>query len=577
MEGYRKNLLIAVVFSILNGICVAVQPLVLKNVIDEGIQNTMLGPDQKIKAVTIFCGIYVLVCAGRILSWAVGYKNALFGMEGFLFNIRSKFFNHIQHLCMRFYENTSSGELFNYIMGTPMSNLKNFLQQFALNVPIQTVSAAISLSVMVSYDWILTAVLLVTILVSILLNHYSRGKVRAMASDLLKTESEASKYIDDVLHGDRAVKMYAIEDNIYENFEDMLEALKKRGVQLSFKQWTENAKPEFTQNVGTAVIYLIGAVSCVYRGMTIGELSAFIGSMGIIFNAMNTWFNINLVKSNAEAGLERIEAVMKERSSTPEKTEGIRSLKREKERSRSQGSLCVEFADVTFGYDERKIFEHFNCQMKYDHSYGLVGASGSGKSTVTKLLMRLYDAEEGCVKLHGRDVKDYSIQELRKSIGIVPQDPFMFQMSIYENIRIAYPEATTKEIMDAMEIAHVHEFVNELPNGWNTVIGDGGFGISGGQKQRIAIARAVLGKPDILIFDEATSALDNVSEKHIQSAMEDLMKDHMVIIIAHRLTTIRNVDQVMVFDKGKIIQQGSYEELSTQEGMFKKMLEIGEA
>lgn len=130
--------------------------------------------------------------------------------------------------------------------------------------------------------------------------------------------------------------------------------------------------------------------------------------------------------------------------------------------------------------------------------------------------------------------------------------------------------------MKAMEIARVHEFVNELPNGWNTVIGDGGFGISGGQKQRIAIARAVLGNPDILIFDEATSALDNVSEKYIQNAMEDLMKDHMVIIIAHRLTTIKNVDEILVFDKGNIVQQGNFATLSKEDGLFKEMLDIGE-
>lgn len=574
MEGYHKNVFIAVLFSGITGIFVAIQPLILKYVIDEGIQNMALPADGRMKVVILFCGIYVCVYLMRLIAWAIGYHNTLLSMEGFLFNIRSGFFYHIQHLCLRFYENTSSGELFNYIMGTPMANLKNFLQQFALGVPYQTISALISLSAMLSYDWLLTLVMLVIILISISLNHHSKKKVHAMASDLLKTESEASKYIDDVLHGDRAIKMYAIEDDIYENFENSLGELKKSGVHLSFRQWIENAKPEFTQNAGTAAIYLVGAFSCIYREMTVGELTAFIGSMGIVFSTMNTWFNINLVKSNAEAGLERIEAVMNTKTSTPERAGGVRNLQIEKEKARKKGMPCVEFSDVTFGYDERKLFEHFSCDMKFDQSYGLVGSSGSGKSTITKLIMRLYDVDEGFVKLYGRNVKDYSIHELRKSIGIVPQDPFMFQTSIYENIRIACPDATTKEIMDAMEIARVHEFVNDLPNGWNTVIGDGGFGISGGQKQRIAIARAVLGKPDILIFDEATSALDNVSEKYIQSAMEDLMKDHMVIIIAHRLTTIKNVDEILVFDKGKVVQQGNYDTLSAQDGLFKEMLDI---
>lgn len=572
MKGYHKNVVIAILFSGITGIFVAIQPLILKYVIDQGIQNTTLMPEERMKTVAFFCGSYVLVYIGRLLTWAVGYRNTLLSMEGFLFNIRSEFFHHIQHLCMRFYETNSSGELFNYIMGTPMANLKSFLQQFALSVPYQTVSAVISLSAMLSYDWLLTLVMLVIIVISIVLNHYSKKKVHVMASDLLQKESEASKYIDDVLHGDHAIKMYAIEDDIFANFEDSLGKLKKSGVHLSFKQWIENAKPEFTQNVGTAAIYLVGAFSCIYRGMTVGELSAFIGSMSIVFSTMNTWFNINLVKANAEAGLDRIEAIMHVRTSTPEKTQGVRNIEVEKGKAQKKAMPCIEFLNVTFGYDERRIFEHFNCEMEYHNSYGLVGSSGSGKSTITKLIMRLYDPEEGVVRLHGRDVRDYSIHELRKSIGIVPQDPFMFQASIYENIRIACPEATTKEIMDAMEIARVHEFVNELPNGWNTVIGDGGYGISGGQKQRIAIARAILGKPDILIFDEATSALDNVSEKYIQGAIEELMKDHTVMIIAHRLTTIRNVDEIFVFDRGKIVQQGNFESLSTKEGLFQEML-----
>ena len=214
--------------------------------------------------------------------------------------------------------------------------------------------------------------------------------------------------------------------------------------------------------------------------------------------------------------------------------------------------------------------------MEYNHSFGLVGSSGSGKSTITKLIMRLYDINSGEILMHGRNIKDYSLHDLRKNIGIVPQDPFIFQASIMENIRMACPEAPMPEVIQAMETARVHEFVNDLPKGWNTVVGDNGFNLSGGQKQRIAIARAILGKPDILIFDEATSALDNVSEKYIQHAMEDLMKTHTVIMIAHRLTTVKNVDKIFVFDKGEIVQTGTYDELSTTDGLFKDLLTVSQ-
>ena len=190
--------------------------------------------------------------------------------------------------------------------------------------------------------------------------------------------------------------------------------------------------------------------------------------------------------------------------------------------------------------------------------------------------MRLYDVNSGQVNLHGRNIKDYKLHDKRKCFGVVPQNPFMFQCSILENVRIARPDATNNEVIKAMEIAHVHEFVNDLPMGWNTVIGDGGLNLSGGQKQRIAIARAILGNPDILIFDEATSALDNVSEKLIQQSMEELMKTHTVLIVAHRLTTIRNVDRIFVFKDGEIVEEGKFDELVERDGAFKELLTFKE-
>jgi len=574
-DKYRRNFFWAIVFSLITGVFVAIQPLIIKEIIDDGIQNMSLEPTDRIKAVLFYCCFYLVVHILRMTVWTFGYRNMLIGLEGFLFKIRSSFFNHLQTLCMRFYDETSSGELFNYIMGSPMTNLKNFLSQFALNVPHQTVAMVISLVALLSYDWFLTVVMMVMVFVSVCLNRYSARKIKKLAVDMLKSESEASRYIDDVLHGSRAIKIYAIEEGISGNFEKYMSSLKDKGVKLSFNQWIENAKPELVQVISTMSIYFIGAISCIYRGLTLGELTAFISCMGTIHGSLNMWFSVNLMKSNAEAALDKLESVLHASTTTPDKEEFVRSIEVEKSRAIRKGEACIEFKDVTFGYDSRKIFDHFNCKMKYNKSYALVGASGSGKSTITKLIMRLYEVENGEIRMHNNNIKNYSLHDLRTSIGIVPQDPFMFRTTILENIRIACPEAPMREIMEAMEVARVHEFVNELPDGWNTMVGEDGFGLSGGQKQRIAIARAILGKPDILIFDEATSALDNVSETHIQNAMEDLMKTHTVIMIAHRLTTVRNVDTIFVFDKGQIVQEGSYDELSKCEGTFKELLDSG--
>ena len=190
--------------------------------------------------------------------------------------------------------------------------------------------------------------------------------------------------------------------------------------------------------------------------------------------------------------------------------------------------------------------------------------------------MRLFDIDKGTIFLHGEDIRDYPLHDLRVSFGIVPQHPFIFYGSIWDNIKLARPDASNKDIINAMEIAHVHEFVNNLEDGWNTIVGDGGLDLSGGQKQRIAIARAVLGDPDILIFDEATSALDNISERAIQESMEKLMKSHTVIIIAHRLSTVKNVDRIMVLEQGKVAEEGDFDTLSKKEnGRFKELLTHG--
>jgi len=573
---YKVNIFLAIMFSMLTGVAVAIQPLIIKFIVDNGILNNQVNNYEKIKIVGFYCIVFIVFAIFRMTCWGIGYRNILKFIEGFLFNIRSDLYAHIQNMCMAFYERHSSGELFNYIMGSPMNNLKNFLQQMAINVPYQMVSLIISLGAMFYFDWLLTLVLICIVGITVMINYYSRFKIKRLSKDYLQVESNASRYISDVLQGIRAVKLYAIENDTYSNFENYTAEMREKGIKLSFAQMLEGFKPEFLEYVGTALVYFVGALSCIYRGLTTGVLFAFVSSMGTILHTLMSWLNLNLLKSNAEAGLDRIVAVLEEKATTEEPEESrARNPQIEKEKSIRHHRPCISFENVTFGYEnDKKIYENLSCQIDYNQSIALVGGSGSGKSTFTKLAMRLYDVNAGVVKVHGRNVNEYRLKDLRASFGIVPQDPYIFQATILENIRIARPEASMKEVIKAMEIAHVHEFVNELPRGWNTLVGEGGLGLSGGQKQRIAIARAVLGNPDILIFDEATSALDNISEKLIQQSMEELMKTHTVIIIAHRLTTIRNVDRILVFENGKIVQDGTYDELAKVEGTFNDLLSL---
>ena len=577
IRAHKHNLLIAVLCSMAVGVCIAVQPLVIKYIVDNGIEAVGKQDSEKLRYIIIMCAFYAGIGLFRVSVWALGLKNMLKTMESAIFGLRAKFFRHVQQMGMRFYDTKSTGEIYNCILGSPINNVRDYMRQVFINVPHQLMSFTISIIALFSYDAVLTVILLVTAFVMAVCHFLSRRRIRMVSNEYVRAEMDASSYLADTLHGIDAITMYSVEDDTDRNVREKLDVVKNKSMRVTFLQSVESLKPEFVQYCGTAVVYLVGAAACIYRGVSIGVLYAFLSSMGNILGVLISWMTLGLLRSSADSGLYKILAVLAEKPTTPEYiSERMPDISVERDRNREEGRACIALRKVDFAYDEKKIFDDFSCRIGYNESVALVGGSGSGKSTLTKLLMRLYDVDSGNVYVHGRDVRDYRLHDLRKSFGIVPQNPFIFRGTIWDNVRIACPDAENSDIINAMEIARMHEFVNELPNGWNTQIGDGALNLSGGQKQRIAIARAVLGNPDILIFDEATSALDNISERHIQQAMEELMKTHTVIIVAHRLTTIKNVDRILVFKNGKVVEEGSYSELENAGGVFSELLHFRE-
>ena len=576
LKEFKPKLIFSVICALVVGVFVAIQPFIIKYIVDEGIANDKLLGMDKIRYVAMMCVVYVAVSASRVLLWQEGFFKMQRALEGSLFNLRTKFFSHVQGIGMKFYQSVSAGELFNCILGSPMNNIKAYMNAIFMSVPYQIVAFVISLSALIFYDWLLTLILLATTIFMALLNKYARQKMRRLSHDYIKSESEASKYLTDTLNGIDAVELYSIEENTLANFQSKLGTMYEKGVTMAFSQHKEAAKVEILRYVGTAVVYLVGAISCVYRGVSIGVLYAFLSSMGEILGILIAWLNLGITKASAISGLNKIYDILETDTTVPEKQENLRDISVAKDKNQAKDRPCIQFDNVSFAYDNIKIFEDFNCSINYGESVALVGSSGSGKSTFSKLVMRLYDIQAGSIRFHGEDIRDYPTHDLRVSFGIVPQSPFIFYGSIWDNIKMARPEASNKEVIKAMEIANVHEFVNNLEHGWNTIVGDGGLDLSGGQKQRIAIARAVLGNPDVLIFDEATSALDNISERAIQSSVETLMRSHTVIVIAHRLSTIENVDRIMVFDHGKVVEEGTFNELAQKEnGRFAELLRHG--
>jgi ABC-type multidrug transport system fused ATPase/permease subunit len=581
---YRGPLALAAFCAMVVGAIIPVQmQFMVKWIIDSALETSKV-TDQPalfndgLRETLMFVALFIALSALRVCIWIVGFRHMLKSIEGILFRIRSHFFRHVQRMCFRFHDQVSSGELFNYIMGSPVNSLKMFLNQFCMNVPHQIISWLLSVTLLATFNWRMTIITVIVVVVVVRLNYRSRIRMRDVSADFMKTESNASRYIADMFRGSRAVKTYTMEDSVNHLFNHQIMQIRDQGYRMATRQQIEYIKPECIQYAGMALIFASGAFFMITEQMSAGTFTAFILGFNLLMQPILALLQLNIIRANAESGLDRIMRVMQVAESTPEPPpEKKVDADKQARDTRHNTEAGIVFDDVHFSYDgETPVYRGVSCQVEDGESVALVGPSGSGKTTFVSLLMRFYDSQQGRIIVNGVDIREYGIRELRSMFGVVPQDPFVFQATLRDNICVTAPEASEDAIQHAMDIACMTEFVDELPHGIHTWLGEGGSNLSGGQRQRLAIARAILANPRYYIFDEATSALDNTSERRIQSSMEQIMKDHTTIIIAHRLSTIRNVDRILVFDHGRVIQSGSYAELAAQPGLFAELLQAAE-
>jgi len=265
------------------------------------------------------------------------------------------------------------------------------------------------------------------------------------------------------------------------------------------------------------------------------------------------------------ASVERIFSILDAKSNIEDKPGAIEKKSFDRQ---------IEFDKVSFRYEEENVLKEVNFVVNKGETLALVGQSGSGKSTIANLLLRFYDVNEGAIKIDGVDIREMTKKSLRNLMGLVTQDSILFNDTVRNNIALSNPEASLDEVIHAAKIANAHEFIMELPKGYNTNIGDSGNRLSGGQKQRLNIARAILKNPPVMVLDEATSALDTESEKLVQDALDKLMKDRTSVVIAHRLSTIKNADKIVVMRRGRIVESGSHQELMQQQGVYYKLIQL---
>ncbi len=392
-----------------------------------------------------------------------------------------------------------------------------------------------------------------------------RLKAQSLAAQ--KENGVFLSFLEETLGGLKVIKGFNAESKLAKKFTESTNRF--REIMISVLQRKGLASP-LSEFLGVAVVITVlwYGGSLVFAENSSLKPQDFMGYIGLFYTIINpvkaiTTVNYSIKKGNA-AG-ERIFEIL-ETQNTVQESSNPKQLS-----TLTQG---IEFKDISFKYEDDNVLDGFNLKVNKGHTVALVGQSGSGKSTVANLVTRFYDVDQGSIEIDGINIKDISKKSLRGLMGLVTQDSILFNDTVRNNIGLGKDNATEEEIIEAAKIANAHDFIMELPEGYETNIGDSGNKLSGGQKQRLSIARAVLKNPPIMILDEATSALDTESEKLVQDALEKMMRNRTSIVIAHRLSTIQNADSIVVMNKGKILEQGTHEELMKSKKGYKKLVEL---
>jgi subfamily B ATP-binding cassette protein MsbA len=393
------------------------------------------------------------------------------------------------------------------------------------------------------------------------------GKSLKRKSDRVqKEQGEFLSIVEETLSGLRVIKAFNAESKFFKTFQNSTIRFFKFSNSLLNRQNLASPTGEFLGILVFGVLLWFGGRMVLLEGSL--DAASFISYMGLAFNILTPAKAISKASYGVKKGNAAAERVLEILESENPIKDAENALEK------TDFNQGIELKDVSFKYEDDYVLKNFNLKVDKGHTVALVGQSGSGKSTVANLVTRFYDVNKGEILIDGTNIKQISKKSLRGLMGLVTQDSILFNDTVKNNIAMGKENATTEEIVAAAKVANAHEFIMELPHGYDTNIGDSGNKLSGGQKQRLSIARAVLKNPPIMILDEATSALDTESERLVQDALEKMMKNRTSIVIAHRLSTIQNADSIVVLNKGEIVEQGTHEELMKSEKGYKKLVEM---
>lgn len=500
-------------------------------------------------------GIYILNVAVRFgHTYLVRIAN-----EQILRDIKEKLLNHYLSLSSSFFNDSAVGSLISRItndvfyIGQGTINLSSLMREILTFIGL--------LIYAIKLNGKLLAFSLVIAPSLIWLGKRTGALMKGYALKMQEQNGKLYSALQEAFTGFRVVKAFALEHLAFMRFKRENDKYVEYALKAARVEEISGPIVELMSAIAIALILFVGGRDVVEGRLTPGQLIAFFTCFGLMINpirSMNdTWIKFN----NAGASAERVHEALNLVSEIHEKPDAILL---------DDLRQCIEFKNLGFKYQPHLpfVFKDVNFKLEKGKSVAIVGASGQGKSTLVSLLLRFYDPSEGSILIDGKDLRDFKIESLRKHTALVSQDVFLFNDSIYENIAAGSPGATREQVYAAAEAAHAMPFINKLPEGMETTVGDRGQKLSGGERQRVSIARAILRNSPILLLDEATSSLDSESEKAVQVALEELMQGRTTLVIAHRLSTIKNCDQILVLSGGRICETGTHDQLLQKQGEY---------
>jgi ATP-binding cassette subfamily B protein len=502
-------------------------------------------------------GVLLTIVRGRLSAWLSAQIT---------YRIRTQLYERLQWLGLSYYDKRQTGALMTRVT-QDVNELNNFLVDGLQILVVNGLTIAGIVAVLLAHNVRLTLLVLLPVPLVVLVTRRTWRFLHRRLHRLWHLRSRLGAGLNSALSGVRVVKAFAQEDREIDRFNRRATDLYQAG--LFVEQWWATLFPllNFLMTAGTFIVWYVGGRQVIGDVITLGTLQMFLFFLGQLYGPLQGMTRIADWLSRAMTAAERVFEIL---DTEPDVADAADAVPLPHVRGE------IEFRNVSFHYDpSRRVVENLELHVRPGEMIGLVGHSGAGKTTIINLISRFYDPVEGTVLVDGVDMRRVRVNDLRRQLGVVLQEPFLFPGTVAENISYAKPEATPEEIMRAAKAANAHDFIMRFPDGYDTQVGERGTRLSGGERQRLSIARAVLHDPRILILDEATASVDTETEKQIQEAIARLIRDRTTFAIAHRLSTLRNADRLLVMDKGKIVELGTHDELMAKpEGVFRRLVEM---